>query len=112
MSDSTSTGKTKASVVLVAALIAWIMCFALSVVMAANTESSGDGFTRGINRTTVFLKWQAAALIVSVFSFFVARNKRNDLPKTLRFLGKTPLYAHCVILVFVAGVILYMFVSN
>jgi hypothetical protein len=97
----------KPRVVLVAALIVWMVFFALSIIMAVSTEPTGDGFTRGMNRAMVFVKWQAAAFIVSLISFFMARGKTTDLSQILRFIGKTPLYAHGLILVLVVGALLY-----
>jgi hypothetical protein len=65
-----------------------------------------------MNRTAVFLKWQAAAFVVSFISFFMARSKLRDLSATVRFIGKVPLYTHGVILVFVVGVVLYTILTN
>ncbi len=112
MHDSIPVTKAKPPVAFVAALIVWIIFFVLSIIMAGNTEPTGDGFTRGMNRTMVFLQWQAAAFVVSLIAFFMARSKSTNVSQTLRFLGKTPLYTHCVILVFVVCVVLYIMFTN
>ena len=112
MSDSNSVRRMKPRVALVATLVVWMIFFVLSIIMAVSTEPTGDGFTRGMNRTMVFLTWQVAAFVVSLISFFLARDKTSNSSKTLRFIGKTPLYTHCVILIFVVGVVLYTILTN
>jgi len=59
------------AVILLLAL--WAMAFALSFILFAITEPSGDGFTRGINRVSLFLGWQAIAGLLAVAAFGVSR---------------------------------------
>lgn len=93
-------------------LLVWLALFALSIILAAGAEPTGDGFTRGMNRTTTFLKWQLAAFVIALVSFFMTRRNASSFSTTLQFIGKTPFYTHCVILVFVVGMIVYAVLTN
>lgn len=53
-------------------LLLWALLVAASFVHFALTEKTGSGFTRGMNRLEVFLRWQAAALVVAVVSHRLA----------------------------------------
>jgi len=46
---------------LMALLALWVAAFGYSIIFAATTPTSGDGFTRGMNRITGFLGWQGVA---------------------------------------------------
>jgi ABC-type sugar transport system permease subunit len=105
--NDTSAPKKESQVILFAAIVVWASLFAFSIIAGVSEEPTGDGFTRGMNRTAVFVKWQAAAFVVSLMSFFMTRKKQDDLSATLRFVGKAPLYAHGAVLVFVVGAVVY-----
>ncbi len=44
----------------------WLLAFGYSFVVYVTTEPSGDGFTRGLNRVTAFLAWQAIAGLLAL----------------------------------------------
>lgn len=56
--------------------------------LALTAEPTGDGFTRGLNRLSGFVGWQAAALILALIAWLSAR----PLPKgdRLRWLARAP----------------------
>lgn len=54
-------------------LALWVLTFGWSVIGAWGMESSGDGFTRGLNRVTHFLGWQAIAACLALAAFGVGR---------------------------------------
>jgi len=47
---------------------AWACAIAISVVMFQTTAPTGDGFTAGFNRASVFLGWQAGALALAILA--------------------------------------------
>ena len=63
MNDIPSVQKKKSQMILLAIILLWASLFALSIIAAVSAEPTGDGFTRGMNRTAVFLKWHAAAVV-------------------------------------------------
>lgn len=44
----------------------WAALYAASFLLAAYTAPAGDGFTRGMNRLTLFVQYQVAAGLVAV----------------------------------------------
>ena len=54
-------------------LAAWVFAFGWSILGAAWAEAAGDGFTRGLNRVTHFLGWQAVAGLLGLAAFGVSR---------------------------------------
>ena len=49
-----------------ALLAVWAVLIVASFSLSVGAEAEGDGFTRGLNRVTSFLTWQAAAFVVSI----------------------------------------------
>lgn len=55
-------------------LAAWAMAFVWSLIGAYLAVPTGDGFTRGFNRVTHFLGWQAVAGLFGLAAFGVGRS--------------------------------------
>ncbi|MEL7345279.1 MAG: hypothetical protein AAFN59_10535 [Pseudomonadota bacterium] len=72
MADDATRGDGRRLVVIVL-LTLWLMAFALSIALFVLTEPSGDGFTRGVNRITVFAGWQGIAGMLALAGFGVSR---------------------------------------
>ncbi|RVT85880.1 hypothetical protein DXV76_09065 [Rhodobacteraceae bacterium CCMM004] len=49
-----------------ALLILWAAAYAASIVIPALTERTGDGFTRGLNRVSLFFGWQLGAGLLAL----------------------------------------------
>ena len=92
-------------------LIVWIILFVVSIAIPVATEKTGDGFTRGINRVTIFFGWQITAFVVSLIVFFMAK-RTVALSKSWRVAAKAPLFMHCLIVVIIAVLIIYTVVSS
>jgi len=56
------------------ALALWAMLFAAAFVVPTLMPATGDGFTRGLNRVSAFLGWQAAAGVVA-FAVWLLGNR-------------------------------------
>lgn len=54
-------------------LAAWALAFGWSGVAAFTTPPSGDGFTRGMNRVSLFLGWQGVAFLLGFTGFALGR---------------------------------------
>lgn len=68
-------------------LLIWTGLYAWSFVAFAQTEATGDGFTRGSNRIGQFLMFQMAAGLTAIFVW----RKSNDLSASaLRWLARLP----------------------
>ena len=55
-------------------LAAWALAFGWSLIGAYLATPTGDGFTRGLDRLTHFLGWQAIAGLVGLAVFGVGRS--------------------------------------
>jgi hypothetical protein len=68
-------------------LALWGLAMGLSA-LAMTAEPIGDGFTRGLNRVTGFVQWQAAGMVLALIGWFAARS----LPEgdRLRWLARMP----------------------
>jgi hypothetical protein len=77
----------------------WLFAMALSG-LAMTAEPTGDGFTRGMNRITGFVGWQAAGLILALIAWLSAL----ALPKgdRLRWMARVPGWWAVVLVVGVA----------
>lgn len=67
----------------------WALAYAYSFAAYGLTEPSGDGFTRGMNRVSLFLGWQGIAGVLAVAIFGVSRNWPDAT--SVRRLGSVPL---------------------
>lgn len=83
-------------------LVLWTGAVVMSA-LALTAEPTGDGFTRGLNRLSGFIGWQALALILALAAWMASR----PLPKSdlLRWLGRVPGWAAMALIVFIAGMI-------
>ncbi len=55
-------------------MAAWAMAFAYAFFSFATTEPAGDGFTRGLNRASSYLGWQAIAGMFAIAIAAVGRD--------------------------------------
>ncbi len=84
----------------------WAVAYLGSIVVVQVTEPTGDGFTRGLNRITAFLGWQIFAAVLAVIVWIAG----NSLPKgsQLRLVSRIPAILAAVLMMVVAGVILFV----
>lgn len=93
---------------LVALLVAgWLLAFVLSIVLARTTASSGDGFTRGLNRLTVFAGWQLAASALALVAW-IAGIGRFKTTAGWRWMSRTPILIQLSLVLIIAGLISYV----
>lgn len=90
---------------LVCVLSIWMLCCAGSFAAFTLTEASGDGFTRGINRVSAFLGWQAIAGCLGVWVFSLGRQWPHG--SAIRRLTLGPLILALALLAALAGVVLW-----
>ena len=92
--------------------LAWAVLFAGAYVAAWLTEPTDFGFTRGLNRLTVWFWWQAFALVPAIAAWFSVRARRRYLPRRIFLLGRLPLLLTGVqILIFVGLIAVAMTVT-
>lgn len=65
----------------------WVLSMLLSG-LALTAEPTGDGFTRGLNRLTGFVGWQAAGLILALIAWLSSRTL--DKGDRLRWFARAP----------------------
>ncbi|MEO1239932.1 MAG: hypothetical protein AAFW64_09865 [Pseudomonadota bacterium] len=64
----------KQNLPLLAGILAlWVLAFGWSVIGSWGMAPAGDGFTRGLNRVTHFLGWQAISACLALAGFGVGR---------------------------------------
>lgn len=65
----------------------WAALYAASFLLAAHTAPTGDGFTRGMNRLTVFVQYQVGAGLVAVVIWAMGQHLRR---RWQRWLARVP----------------------
>lgn len=78
------------------AFAGWAAAFALSLYLAAGTEPTGDGFTRGLNRIGTFFRWQFLAFALAIVTWISARG-RADLSGGMRLMARAPITIQCLL---------------
>ena len=91
-------------------LAVWALAWGMSFVAFATTQPSADGFTRGLNRMTVFFGWQLAAALPA----FAAWATGRDWPRgsSVRFVSRVPIQLALGLAAVVAGLIAWALVSE
>jgi hypothetical protein len=84
-------------------LALWAVAVAMSV-LATLEPPTGDGFTRGLNRVTGLLQFQALALLIGLV-ILALRGRAEGL--WLRRLMLVPVFMALALLLGIAGVFLY-----
>lgn len=74
-------------------LFIWAALFAYSFYAPAMVEAAGDGFVRGANRVTLFMRWHLSAL---AFAAAIAVIGSKLEPSLRRWLGRVPVFLHIV----------------
>jgi hypothetical protein len=91
----------------IALLVAgWIVLFALSFVLTKSTTPTGDGFTRGLNRVSVFFSWQALALVVAIVTWLTGLRQFAGSARW-RWLSRLPVMGELVLVAFGVAVFGY-----
>ena len=88
--------------------ILWLIVFALSFIMFISTESTGMGFTQGLNRIGVFIGWQFAAFCISIITLIVSRNRKKEITKMGKTLGLIPVGGHLLLILIIVIAVLYV----
>jgi len=65
----------------------WAALYAASFLLAAHTAPEGDGFTRGMNRLTVFVQYQVGAGLVAIVIWAMGQRLRH---RWQRWLARVP----------------------
>lgn len=86
----------------------WAVCMVLSLLLPAITPPSDFGLTAGMNRITMFLGWQAAALALGVLTAgaYLSRPKPRTMGET--WMGLPPLAMSLLVVVTLVGLVLYL----
>jgi hypothetical protein len=96
--------------VLMGLLTLWAVTWGMSFYAFATTAPTGDGFVRGLNRTTAFLGWQMAAALPAFGAWAVGR----DWPKGsgVRHVSRVPLQLALGLFAVIGGLILWAVVAG
>ena len=86
-------------------LAAWAGLYIWSFIGFSVTEPTGDGFTRGMNRVSVFLLWQFVAGIVAVPVYMVGRAQARG--SALRWASRLPLALAIALIAAIAALIVW-----
>lgn len=85
---------------------AWIVIFVLSFVLAKSTTPTGDGFTRGLNRVSVFFSWQAVALVVAFVAWLAGLRQFADSARW-RWISRLPVLGQLALITFGVGMFVF-----
>jgi hypothetical protein len=85
-------------------LLVWAVAFAGAFVAWQVTEPSDSGFTRGMNRLGVFVRWQALAAVLAVVALVLGRGQPRA--SLWRRLGYLPLAALGLLRIGVVGAVI------
>jgi hypothetical protein len=80
----------------------WALAMVLSG-LALTAEPTGDGFTRGLNRVSGFVGWQAAGLILALVAWLSSRGLEKGA--RLRWLARVPGWWALLLIVGLAALI-------
>lgn len=81
------------SQIVFAAVLVWGALFVYSFFSTSGVEPTGDGFTRGLNRVTLFLQWHSAALVTAIGVLIAGWRLANQ---RRRWLSRLPAMVHIV----------------
>ncbi len=82
----------------------WAALMGVSLFLSLGAEAEGDGFTRGLNRITSFLTWQAVAFVVAVVAAALTRVAAERGVERIKLAGYLPLATS----VFIVGALVVM----
>lgn len=85
---------------LYAILAAWLALFVYSFYAVAGVEPTGDGFVRGMNRVSLFLRWHLSAVAFAIAAAFVGWRAQS---RVRRRVSKAPVAVHVILIVSVFG---------
>lgn len=91
--------------VLIGLLVLWAATYLASFIVPALSEATGDGFTRGLNRVTIFFGWQIAAGMMALIVWMLGRSE--EVSTSMRWLSRLPGFLAAALLIFIVGVILW-----
>ena len=86
-------------------VVLWTALFALSFVLPYLLESTGDGFTRGLNRITAFVIWQGIAIAVAIVAWLLGLGISREGPHS-RWLSRIPAIVHSSMVLLAIGLVL------
>ncbi len=96
----------RGTLVILVLFFAWLVLVALSVLVPMNTAPTDMGFTRGLNRVSIFFQFQIAAAVLALLIWAVSRGAQR---RALRWLGRVPgLFA----LLLIAGILALFLWAN
>ena len=86
-------------------LALWCAAWVYSVVFLMNTDPTGDGFTRGVNRITGFLGWQGVAgmLAFAVWGVGLGFPKGSGIRRT----SAVPLGTALALILLIVGMVVW-----
>ena len=90
----------------------WLVPFAVSFAMFLTTAPTGDSFTRGLNRITVFLTWQGAAFVVAMLAGLATWQVGANGGKNIKVIGYAPLAVSALLVATLVAIIGYTVLVN
>lgn len=86
-------------------LTIWVAAYVASLWTLFLAEPSGDSFTRGLNRVSGFLGWQALAGLAAIGLWAVGLSHPKSRPR--RWLYRVPIILAALLILFLVGVVLF-----
>lgn len=86
-------------------LAIWVAAYAASFWSLFFAVPTGDGFTRGLNRVSGFLGWQALAGLAAIGLWAVGLSHPKRQPG--RWLYRVPILLAALLILFLVGVVLF-----
>lgn len=92
--------------IVIGGFILWLCLFVYSFFSTMGVEPTGDGFTRGLNRVTLFLSWHFAAFVMAIVVIVAGWRLQN---KARKWLSRVPVLIHVLAVVGLFGTATYMY---
>ncbi|MEO0411210.1 MAG: hypothetical protein AAF221_05120 [Pseudomonadota bacterium] len=87
-------------------LVLWAGLFVYSFFSTQGVEPTGDGFTRGMNRVSIFMSWHFAAFVVSIAVIVAGWPLEKKLHK---WLSRLPVLIHVLAVIGVIGTAVFFY---
>lgn len=85
----------------------WLGLFVVSFIVFNAMSPSGDGFTRGIDRASALLAWQAGAMVAAVAALLSTLRQKGPRGFGVSFAGLAPMAVMVLELLVVVALVMW-----
>ncbi len=85
----------------------WAIVFFGSFLWVRLIQPTGDGFTRGLNRVSALMGWQALAVLLAIVAWGLVMGVPKPRPRRLRWVGFLPVVVSGLLVLLVALFLVY-----